>query len=132
MKPVVVVAMLLFLKNNFISPCSRTNVCLPSDFGPMNMKRLCLGPVDGGRVAFHHKAQNINIDIGVNVSLERNFLALGSNFVESKFDLKWMSVNRNVRVCLNTTAVAASAMAAHGTSFAKISGNKLPTALGLV
>lgn len=98
----------------------------------MNTKCLCLGPVDGGRVAFHHKAQNIDIDVGVNISLERNFLALGSNFVESKFDLKWMSVNINVRVCLNTTAVAASATVARGTSFTKISGNKLPTALGLV
>ena len=52
----------------------------------MNTECLCLDAVDGVRVALHHKAKDIYIDISVNIALEGNFLHLHSNLVKHKLD----------------------------------------------
>ena len=51
------------------------------------MKGLCLGMVDGGHIAFSHEANNIHIDVSIDILFEYDFLALSSDFVESKLDL---------------------------------------------
>lgn len=84
------------------------------------MDRIC--------VAFFHEAQNIAVDIRVHVAFERDFLALHGNFIERKLDLFQSCVSCELRMNLKEykyTAVAASATAARGTSFAKSFGNKL-------
>jgi hypothetical protein len=63
----------------------------------MNTERLCLGAVDGVRVALRHKAEDIYIDIGVNVALEGNFLRLRSDLVKHEFDLLVLIISVNNR-----------------------------------
>ena len=52
---------------------------------------LCL--VDGCRVTLHHEAQDIHVNISVNVMLEYDFLSLGGNLIEREFDLFALSAH---------------------------------------
>jgi hypothetical protein len=63
----------------------------------MNTECLCRGAVDGVRVTLRHKAEDIYIDISINVALEGNFLRLHSDLVKHKFDLLVLIISVNSR-----------------------------------
>ena len=69
------------------------NEHLPAHLGPSNTKCFGLCLVDGCHVTLHHEAQDIHINISINIALEYDFLSLGGNLIKHKFDLFALSAH---------------------------------------